>query len=448
MPEKVENKNHKWITILIIIATIVALTAVPIIIFENNYEMRTIFYAGLIALLYLLVHFRFQSLRRFVWYTIPFVLGLIILIHILGFTVSRQYVICNSQIKHHFVRVLDDINNGLSDDNLSFSSLRDSLVSDSVQLGLFLKTKSIKSRIDSAINNSDQWKEGRYLENAKKDYDSAKDTEKVAKFGFVISLLVYGLIFIYAFKILIFWHNYGLKFNNKLDDIQKDMDTICKINSNTPSIEYANYFRLLIVEREDILLGKSETYSGLLTRLGLIGTLFGLAMAFYSAGSSMPVDISIGMDENAKKLITSGLVQTIMNYSFSVVTSLVAYTFAFCLHILGGHVQRNYSYIDKYDSYVLSYLKSANGTITIEQQKKQVIKETEIENAIKEMLTAFRTGIAQEIKKVRKHVSDFKKALVETKNKLEIKEIDELQTSLSKTNKKLNGIDDAMKKAY
>jgi len=73
----------------------------------------------------------------------------------------------------------------------------------------------------------------------------------------------------------------------------------------------------------------------ILITMGIIGTFLGLALAFYSASQSFPptgISASVA-DDNIKAMAVSGLIQTIYNYSYAILTSLLAYTLSIILRV-------------------------------------------------------------------------------------------------------------------
>jgi hypothetical protein len=86
------------------------------------------------------------------------------------------------------------------------------------------------------------------------------------------------------------------------------------------------YYRTVVIDEQDRVRFEEDEKFTPMVNIGIIGTLVGLALAFYSAAANFPAEISKSFTVvDAQTAVASGLIQSIFNYSFAVMSSLVAY---------------------------------------------------------------------------------------------------------------------------
>lgn len=162
---------------------------------------------------------------------------------------------------------------------------------------------------------------------------------KIISWGSKISVIFYGIIFILVFISLI-----HIVFNSPRIQKKNIKDIELRVKNFTgfalsDTIENISYVKELAKEYDTSIIEKTNRYLNNLINLGLLGTLFGLALAFYTAASSFPSDLERVLEtEENKTVVILGLIQTIYNYSFAVITSLVAYSLATCLRVINSSI--------------------------------------------------------------------------------------------------------------
>ena len=114
------------------------------------------------------------------------------------------------------------------------------------------------------------------------------------------------------------------------NDYQVSLENFKKMSSDPhkyASIDPVGYNRTIIIERDEKKRADEDEKFNRIVNLGLIGTLVGLALAFYAAAASFPADVAESMKTNASQAaVVTGLIQSIYSYSFAVISSLVAYS--------------------------------------------------------------------------------------------------------------------------
>lgn len=249
----------------------------------------------------------------------------------------------------------------------------------------------------------------------------------------VIYLLIFGLA-VYTFFFVLLFAERGRK--SRLEGIIGAFRSSLASVSLTPGVDPVTYYRTRVEELNAESIGKENAYILHLNALGLLGTLFGLTLAFYVAASAFPRDLSSVFGSNeSQQVVVGGLVQTIYNYAFAVITSLVAYSQSMTLRLLRGarksnvlaefdkHVQDALSRVDvrtgATERAIVAYIQEIVARSDIEERLKFVLADVAIyvdaaKKIVEDDIKKFRESIAAASKELSEAVEKGKKAMEET----------------------------------
>jgi len=323
----------------------------------------------------------------------------------------------------------------------------------------FLKTKTEETLTKFG---EDEWAwPTKLIELHQNKYDRAESVQFFTNWGFRLSIIIYVIIGFLAIRLLLFWFSHFKlnrdEFNVSIEHFNDSMG----FEFLHPFVDKVSFYRQKVIEIEDNRLDKEESLSNLLVRIGLIGTLFGLAMAFYTAASSFPQDAgAVYRELSTKEQVVTGLIQTIMNYSFAIVTSLAAYSLAFCLHIIGSVFRQDSNYIQHFDDIaggILAGVVPVKNPLwgKIEEILERIDVEGQIESFLKEMkeeLSKQLNEVKLKIEELNTHLSsmqdDVKGRSIKEKLEALEQEITDLKDAIARINKKLTAIDEAASRKY
>ena len=267
---------------------------------------------------------------------------------------------------------------------------------------------------------------GKYRAHLKK----ANEIRVVTFFGSYLSGAMYALIYFLALFtfVYILFISPGRR-SKRVDELFKGFDSVMSGSTLIPSIDPLSFYRTRAIELNESSITKENGFINYLANLGLLGTLFGLALAFYTAASSFPTDLSSVFGSNESQLIVvSGLIQTIFNYSFAVITSLVAYSLALCLRILRGATKISIlKDFDKkaYDKMILLDYSRGATERAIVTYIKEIVSKVDLEGRLKSILDdlmifveATKTTIEAEVIRLKESVGKTAEMSVYVNNKV------------------------------
>ncbi|MBZ0265922.1 hypothetical protein K8I28_14785 [bacterium] len=178
---------------------------------------------------------------------------------------------------------------------------------------------------------------------------------RILTFGRMVSALIYIII---VFIVILFIIFYRITYVKKKRSIIASMCSAGGIiekhraKSVDQQMTLVRGIRDFVIREVGALESEEDFWSTLLIRMGLIGTLWGLGLAFISAAMSFPGQNlkDIMVESGALETALFGLIQTIYSYGFAVATSFVAYLIA-----LGFRVSMKFikpDFMKQYDDYV------------------------------------------------------------------------------------------------
>jgi len=250
--------------------------------------------------------------------------------------------------------------------------------------------------------------------------DNARKIGMITSTASILSAGIYILIYvvgIYAFIFITFISH--LKSKTIDDELLSEFSRAMNAVSLVPSIDPVRYYRERASEISQSRRDDKSSFISYLSNLGLLGTLFGLAVAFYTAASSFPAELKEVFGSNESQIIVvGGLIQTIYNYSFAVITSLVAYSMAMCLRlIIGADRTGIVKLFDEMAAKKMNELDTSSGAteMAIVEYVRQIVKGTDIEGRLKGALSDILIFVDATSKTIKSEILELKETIINTK---------------------------------
>jgi len=382
---------------------------------------------------------------------ILFLLVLLLNFNVVKFFAEEQRSSINTHNLNQFRRIAQHLRQDVTEGEGATGGLgkidRDSVTR---QLDDALKsedTKQMKKILDDVIAYmKDKGAKEEHLNKYEKEKGEAEKAIRITLWGSKIS---YGIYFVIFFIV-------GLSFvqivccsprrsKSKAREIINEFNTWLLSPSLIASLNPISYYKELANEADAGEGIKVNVLLNHLTNMGLLGTLFGLALAFYTAASSFPLDIEHALETGENKtMVITGLIQTIYNYSFAVITSLVAYSLAMCLRIINNASRVSISKLFGDNAFKL--IRSASipvGALAgdIEKTVERMVEQAKVKEHIEEALigvnsyiTGMSEAVEEEIKETRRKFDELTKSTqtATEENKTLLKRIKQLEEELMK----------------